>query len=159
MAEISQEELNERLAILRRFRSLLEEQKKKFQDYLEVLEKQENSIENDNTDVLVAHAEIETEISRNIKSLQKVIVPISEMYSRNISGIREADRKSVEEIQENLDRLQEKVLKQNAKNRELLRTHIAQIRKQIDGFKNPYRNVSSVYAKKVAQGNFVAVEV
>ncbi len=159
MAEISQEELNERLAILRRFRSLLEEQKKKFQDYLEVLEKQENSIENDNTDALVAHAEIETEISRNIKSLQKVIVPISEMYSRNISGIREADRKSVEEIQENLDRLQEKVLKQNAKNRELLRTHIAQIRKQIDGFKNPYRNVSSVYAKKVAQGNFVAVEV
>lgn len=159
MAEISQEELNERLAILRRFRSLLEAQKRKFQDYLEVLEKQENSIENDNTDALVAHTEIETEISKSIQSLQKVIVPISEMYSRNISGIREADRKSVEDIQADLERLQGKVLKQNAKNRELLRTHIAQIRKQIDGFKNPYRNVSSVYAKKVAQGNLVAVEV
>ena len=159
MAEISQEELNERVAVLRRFRTLLEAQKKKFQDYLAVLEKQENSIESDNTEALVAHAEIEQEIAKSITSLQKVIVPMSEMYQASVSDIREADRKSVEDIQADLDRLQTKVLAQNEKNRELLRSHLVQIRQQIDNFRNPYRNVSSVYAKKVAQGNLVAVEV
>lgn len=159
MAEITQEEMNERVAILRRFRTLLETQKKKFQDYLAVLEKQESSIESDNTEALVAHAEIEQEIAKSISSLQKVIVPMSEMYNATSSGIREADRKSVEEIQKDLNSLQTKVLAQNEKNRELLRTHLVQIREQIDNFRNPYRNVSSIYAKKVAQGNLVAVEV
>ena len=36
MAEISQEELNERVAILRKFRSLLEQQREKFREYLKV---------------------------------------------------------------------------------------------------------------------------
>lgn len=157
--EISQEELNERVAILRRFKTLLIEQRKKFQDYLEVLEKQENSIETENTDALAIHTEIESEIAKSIANLQKVIVPMSEMYNSTSKNIHESDRKSVEEIQKDLSSLQSKVLKQNEKNRELLRTHLVQIKTQIDNFKNPYRNVSSVYAKKVAQGNLVAVEV
>ena len=45
MEEISQAELDERVAILRKFRALLEQQRKKFQEYLAVLEKQEHSIE------------------------------------------------------------------------------------------------------------------
>ncbi len=159
MAEITQEELNERVAILRRFRTLLEAQKKKFQDYLTVLEKQETSIESDNTEALAAHAEMEQEIAKSITSLQKVIVPISQMYASSAKDMRESDRKSVEQIQADLDRLQGKVLAQNEKNRELLRAHLVNIRAQIDSFKNPYRNVSSVYAKKVAQGSLVTVEI
>ena len=48
MAEITQEELNERVALLRRFRSLLEEQRGKFREYLTVLEKQQDSITSEN---------------------------------------------------------------------------------------------------------------
>ena len=44
MAEISEDELNERVLVLRRFRSLLEMQRKKFYDYLEILEKHQDSI-------------------------------------------------------------------------------------------------------------------
>lgn len=159
MAEISEKELNERVAILRRFRTLLEAQRQKFQEYLEVLEKQENSIETDNAEALTAHAELEQQIVQGISSLQKVIVPMSEMYNSSNSGIRESDRKSVEHIQKDLSRLQSKVLVQNEKNRELLRAHLVSLREQIDNFRNPYRNISSVYAKKVAQGSLVTVEV
>lgn len=159
MQEISEKELNERVAILRRFRTLLEAQRQKFKDYLDVLEKQENYIEHDNTEALAAHAELEQEIVKGISNLQKVIVPMSEMYDSTRGAIRDSDRKSVETIQKDLSRLQGKVLEQNEKNRELLRTHLIQLRTQIDGLKNPYRNVSSVYAKKVAQGHLVTVQV
>lgn len=159
MAEISQEELNERVAILKRFRRLLEEQKKKFQDYLNILEKQESSIENDNTEAIVAHAQMEAEIAKSISGLNKVIVPMSKMYETTSQSIRTTDKKSVEEIQGDLERLQKKILAQNERNRELLRSHLVQLKKQIDGFKNPYRNISSIYAKKAAQGNLVAMEI
>ena len=76
------------------------------------------------------------------------------------SGASSLDRHGdVAAIQADLNRLQAKVLAQNEKNREKIRAHLVQIRRQLDEFKNPYRNVSSVYAKKVAQGNLVAVEV
>ena len=58
MAEISQEELNERIALLRRFRSLLEQQRGKFQEYLNVLEKQQDSITSENPENLLAHTEL-----------------------------------------------------------------------------------------------------
>ena len=38
--ELTQAELDERVAILKRFRTLLEKQREKFQEYLKVLEKQ-----------------------------------------------------------------------------------------------------------------------
>ena len=38
MAELTQQELDERVALLRKFRSVLEQQRNKFQEYLTVLE-------------------------------------------------------------------------------------------------------------------------
>ena len=87
MEEISQAELAERVAILRKFRSLLEQQRKKFQEYLAVLEKQEHSIEEEDTEALVAHAELEQAIAGSLSNLQKVIVPFSEMYKSGASSL------------------------------------------------------------------------
>ena len=56
MEKITQEELNERVAILKRFRSLLEQQRNKFREYLTVLEKQQDSINDENTEKLVKQA-------------------------------------------------------------------------------------------------------
>lgn len=159
MAELSAEELNERVAILRRFRSLLEQQRAKFQEYLNVLEKQENSISKEDTDAIISHAELEQQVVAGIKNLQKVIVPMSEMYKATKNGTKTDADKSVESIQSDLERLQTKVLAQNQKNRELLKMHLVQIRTQLDNFKNPYKNRKSIYATKVAEGNLVAVEV
>lgn len=155
MAEISQEELNERIALLKKFRSLLLQQRKKFQEYLTVLEKQETSIESENSEKLLAHTELEQQVVSNIMNLQKVIVPMSELYKERGAHLEE---ESVVAIQKDLDDLQQKVLEQNAKNRELLKAHIVQLRSQISSLKNPYKNNRSIYAEKATVGNLVAVE-
>lgn len=155
MAEISQEELNERIALLKKFRSLLLQQREKFQEYLSVLEKQETSIESENSEKLLAHTELEQQVVSNIMNLQKVIVPMSELYKERGAHLEE---ESVVAIQKDLDDLQQKVLEQNAKNRELLKAHIVQIRSQISSLKNPYKNNRSIYAEKSTVGNLVAVE-
>ena len=53
MAELTQQELDERVALLRKFRSLLEQQRSKFQEYLTVLEKQQDSITKENPESLI----------------------------------------------------------------------------------------------------------
>ena len=57
--ELTQEQLDERIAVLKRLRSLLEQQRAKFAEYLNVLEKQQDKIELDDGDALMAHAELE----------------------------------------------------------------------------------------------------
>jgi len=160
MAEISQEELNERVAMLRRFRSLLEQQRAKFQEYLTVLEKQQDSITTENPEALMAHTELEQQVVKNIANLQKVIVPMSKMCNKSaLPNATAEESQSINQIQNDLDDLQKKVLKQNEINRDLLREHIVQIKTQMDNFKNPYRNRTSVYAQKQPVATLVAVEV
>lgn len=154
MAEITQEELNERVAILRRFKSLLEEQRGKFREYLTVLEKQQDSITSENPESLLAHTELEQQVVKNIASLQKVIVPMSKMYKANAGNDA-----SIQKIQNELSDLQDKVLKQNAINRDLLKVHIEQLRAQIAGFKNPYKANRSVYANLQTQNVATMVHV
>ncbi len=157
--ELSSEELNERVAVLRRFRTLLEKQREKFREYLNVLEKQHGSIQNDNPEAILVHAELEQQVVASISNLQKVIEPMHRMYTQSAHGTDKAADVSIEKLQGELTSLQSKVLEQNQINRALLREHLAVLRAQMDAFKNPYRNNRSVYATSVAQGSLVAVEV
>ena len=161
MAEITQKELDERVAILRRFRSLLEEQRGKFREYLTVLEKQQDSITEENPESLLAHTELEQQVVKNIANLQKVIVPMAKMYKANTGNYSAPVEEDADiiKIQNELSDLQNKVLKQNAINRDLLRVHIEQLKSQIAGFKNPYKNNRSVYATVQPVAQMVQVEV
>lgn len=156
------QELNERVAVLKRFRSLLEQQRNKFQEYLSVLESQQGKIETDNASSLLAHAELEQQIVANIASLQKVIVPMQSMYHAVsvVPGVPVKDNEDVVKMQAELADLQTKVLAQNEKNRTLLRAHIAQIKTQLNNVKmnNPYRTRQSIYAEHAPSGNLVAIE-
>ncbi len=151
--ELTQDELNERIAVLRRYRTLLEAQREKFREYLLVLEKQEAKIENDDGEALAMHAQLENQIVANIASLQKVILPIQRMYEK--AGIEGA-----EHIQAELQEMQERVLAQNQKNRTLLQAHMSRIRAQLTESvgMNPYRGRRSVYAERTASGSLVAFE-
>ncbi len=155
MEEISEKELEERVALLKKFRSLLQEQREKFREYLTVLEKQENSIANEDADALLAHTELEQQVVSNIMNLQKVIVPMSDLYKARGGDQKE---ESIASLQNDLSSLQTQVLAQNKRNRDLLRSHIDSIRTQIATFRNPYKSRRSVYAEKAGAGNLVAVE-
>ena len=154
MEELSNQELEERVAILKRLRFLLEQQRSKFKEYLTVLEKQQNSIDKEDSEALTKHSELEQQIVKNISNLQKVIIPMNKMYSTiNGSSAKTQNDSEIEKIQNELSDLQSKVLRQNEINRDLLRVHIENIKRQINNFKNPYKNNRSVYAQsqKVAQ--------
>ncbi len=161
--QLSQQELDERIAILRRFRSLLEQQRNKFQEYLNVLEKQQNKIEIEDADAIFAHAELENQIVANIASLQKVIVPMEGMYNavRNPSGpaIPTGEEENIERLHLDLAQLQKKVLEQNKRNRNLLQQSMNQVRGQIASMNlmNPYRGRTSVYSEKGTVGSMVSV--
>ena len=158
--ELTQNELNERVAVLKRFRRLLEEQRAKFAQYLKVLELQENGIQNEDTDALIAHTELETQIVSNIHSLQKVIMPLESLYNSYRTTFSPNEAVPVTDIQNELEVLQKKVLAQNEKNRELLKTHMNTLRVQIQNFRNPYKSARSVYAKNTATaGTRIAIEV
>ena len=158
MEEISKQELDERVALLRKFRGLLEQQRNKFREYLSVLEKQENSITSENPETLIAHTELEQQVVKNIANLQKVIIPMSKMYKASVPMAHTDEELSINKIQNELNDLQDKVLKQNQINRDLLRSHIESIRAQIQNFKNPYKNAKSVYAQPQRVATLVEVE-
>lgn len=158
--KLTQAEIDERVAILKRFRSLLEEQRNKFREYLLVLEKQESKISDDDGDAVSAHTDLETQILKNITSLQKVIVPMQTMYNSVAPDVSAEEKESVQKVQQDLATIQRQVLAQNEKNQELLRVHINQIHAQLDNLmaNNPYRGKRSVYAEKINTGNMVAIE-
>ena len=159
MAEISQEELNERIALLRRFRRLLEQQRGKFQEYLNVLEKQQDSITSENPENLLAHTELEQQVVKNLANLQKVIVPMAKMYNAGKHFTATQEDAEISKIQNELSDLQNKVLKQNEINRDLLRVHIDRLKTQIKNFQNPYKNNRSVYANATAQNVATMIHV
>lgn len=156
---LSQEEINERVAILKRFRHLLEQQRNKFKEYLTVLEKQEEGIICEDDTVIVAQAELEQQIVSNITNLQKVIVPIENLYKEK--GITLTGE--IPQIQKELTALQQAVLTQNEKNRTLLKEHITQIRNKISKFndprQNPYAKKTTVYSQKNASPSIIDVEI
>ena len=159
MANISQEELEERVRLLKRFKSLLQQQRDKFQEYLTVLEKQQDSITEENADNLMAHAELGKQVVENLANLQKVIIPMKKMYqAANISNV--ANDEEIEKIQGELTHLQSQVTKQNEINRDLLRVHMESLISRINNFKNPYKNNRSVYATSQPQkvATLVSVE-
>ncbi len=69
-----------------------------------------------------------------------------------------AEDSNIIKIQNELNDLQTRVLKQNQINRDLLREHIESIRTQIQNYKNPYKNLKSVYAQPQHVASLVEVE-
>ncbi|MCR4790282.1 MAG: flagellar biosynthesis protein FlgN [Treponemataceae bacterium] len=155
---LSQEEINERVAVLKRFRKLLEEKRAKFQEYLLLLEKQEKGITNNDDTAVLAHAELETQIVSNIENLQKVINPIEDMYEKIGSPVSA----EIPQLKEDLEKLQTEVLAQNEKNRELLKLHMDQLKEQLKNMHNPkinpYANRRNVYAQNRNTANILDVE-
>ena len=156
--ELTQAEIDERTAILRRFRSLLEQQRDKFREYLRVLESQSKMIQEENTQSLLAHTELEQQIASHIISLQKVIKPMELMYQERISK-GQGDVADIPVLQADLERLQRQVLERNQSNRNLLKLHMSQIKERISTVTNPYRHYKSVYAQSAQGSSMVNISI
>ena len=140
--KLNEQELNERVAVLRRLKELLSEQRAKFREYLTVLEKQETSIASEDMEKLYAHTELEQNILGNISNLQKVIKPMEALYKDAYAG----NDAEIPILRTDLSKLQTQILAQNEKNRTALRTHIDSVRLKLQSLQNPYKKTKSIYA-------------
>jgi chromosome segregation ATPase len=157
---LTQDELDDRVAVLKHFRQLLTEQRQKFNEYLVVLEKQEATIEKDNAEAALAYCELETQIVDSIATLQKVIQPVEAMYREIKEGTTDLDEADTEipRLQTNLEKLQEQIASQNVRNRLLLDSHLLQVRNRIDGFKQIDMR-KSIYADDSRTASRVQIDV
>ncbi|GHV63116.1 hypothetical protein AGMMS49587_12100 [Spirochaetia bacterium] len=135
---IDPEEFNQRVAILKRFRALLTEQRDRFRSYLEVLDKQKDVIETGSADDLLSHVELEEKIVADIFSIQKVIDPLEEMY-RTVAADKPEDDNDVPSLKSALEGLKTEAVARSTRNRELLSRRMTEIRSEITALRgNPY---------------------
>lgn len=145
MAEqLSRAELDERVAVLKRFRELLSRQRDKFRDYLELLDRQKADIVEGDVDALVAHVEAEQAIVAEIFAVQKAIDPMEDLYRMAYRG---AEPEGLPELRDTLSTLKDEVAERNAENRSLLKQRMDMLRHQIMSIRNPYAKKKSVYAE------------
>jgi len=158
-AEISRSELSGRVAVLRRFRSMLERQKEHFKSYLALLERQEAAIGSGSGDDILAHVELEEQVIADIFAMQKVIVPLEGMYRAlpaPASVPASAEEKGIPELRVSLDDMRERVRAKSARNRELLSRRMTEVRAEMTALRdNPFaRN-----ARRGAFGEVVTASV
>jgi hypothetical protein len=143
---ISPGELAQRVAILKRFRTLLTQQRDRFRSYLEVLDKQKNIIEKGDPEELLAHVELEEKIVADIFSIQKVIDPLEDMYQAALSGFEPSrrapagrDPEDVRSLKSALEGLKKEAVIRSTRNKELLSRRMAELRTEIKTLRNnPY---------------------
>ncbi len=140
---LTETEVEQRITLLRRFRSMLEEQRSKFKNYLSILDVQEQAVAQGDTEKVTLHAEMEQAILNEILSMQKVIDPLQEMYHYNFPG----GDKEITELQESLGRLQDQVLQRNEQTRAFLQRKKAELQNRIAALRIP-RNQNSMYSAK-----------
>lgn len=155
--ELTQAEIEERTAILRHLRSLLEKQRAKFREYLEVLESQNKVIAQENLESLTAHADLGQQIADSIVSLQKVIVPFEELYHQKV--LNTGTEEEIPKLHADLETLQQKVLHQNKVNRELLAVHMEQLQQRMSDLHNPYKNTKSIYAHSDQTASHISIDI
>jgi hypothetical protein len=144
--ELAPEELSRRVAILRRFRELLQDQRDRFRAYLEVLDKQKDVIEQGDTEALITHVELEERIVADIFSIQKVINPLEDMYRAVYSGIS-PETAEVPDLKSTLENLKTEAIVRSERNKELLLQRMTELRSEIKALReNPFARKSSIYS-------------
>lgn len=150
------EEIERRVALLRRFRELLTEQRGKFERYLDVLDRERGDIESGDVDRLVAHVEIEEQIVSEIYTFQKVIDPLDELYRAAFTAVPGERPNDVPALKGSLDELRIEVVRRNKENRVLLSKRLEMLRGEIAGLRNPLASRKSVFASG-GQGSLVDI--
>jgi hypothetical protein len=137
---LSQEEVQERVTILRRFRTLLEDQRNRFRVYLEELDKQQDVIQSGTAEELIAHVELEEKIVADIFAIQKVINPLDEMYRAiSVTGHDKKTGAEVQGLKSTLEGLKKEAVVRSSRNKDLLSRRMAEIREEMKALRaNPY---------------------
>ncbi|MDR1617656.1 MAG: flagellar biosynthesis protein FlgN [Treponema sp.] len=166
-AGIDPAELTRRVAILKRFRTLLTQQRDRFRSYLEVLDRQKDIIEEGSAEELLAHVELEEKIVADIFSIQKVIDPLEDMYHAALSGFNpgpvsragQGDPSDVPGLKAALEDLKNEAVIRSTRNKELLSRRMVELRSEITALRsNPYAAKAGRPAYTGGAGSLVDIQ-
>jgi hypothetical protein len=121
------EQSDQKVAVLKRLREMLVRQREKFSSYLQLLEKEEESIRRGDSDRLIAQVELERSIIADIFTLKKVITPLETLYQ---AAYPETES-TIPRLKATLEAMSSEVVAHNARNRALLRDRMEELRKEI----------------------------
>lgn len=160
--ELSAREVNRRVKILHRFRELLQTQRDRFRQYLELLEKQQDLINGDweasKGGELEAQVNLEERIVADIFAIQKVISPLEDMYKAAYPTEKKAGRRGrpkkdetnagIPDLKTALESLSGEAALLSERNKELLAQRMDRLKTEIKTLtKNPYKKGRSVYGE------------
>lgn len=129
--------IDERIMLLKKLKETLLCQRDKFRNYLDLLEKEEAVIIDNDMEKLEHHIQLEQSIVQEIYVIQRVINPLEDMY-RVAFPEKEA---TIPKLKISLEELKGMVKGRNLKNRLLLKERMENLRLQI---KNLPRNFIAV---------------
>jgi hypothetical protein len=142
---LSGEEVEKRVAVLRRFKELLIEQRRRFRDYIDVLDKQKGVIENGNPDDILAHVELEENVAAGIIAVQKSLEPMQFLYESVCADSQDWD---IPEISTSLASLKNETVERVRCNKDLLQKRMALIRDELKNLRgNPFIKRKSIFAE------------
>jgi len=148
VTKINSAELAQRVAVLKRFKTLLAQQRDRFRNYLDLLDKQQNVIESGSAEDLLSYVEIEERIVADIFSIQKVIDPLEEMYYSVIRHDTEQSQDEVPSLKASLENLKSEAVMRSTKNKELLSKRMLELRSEIKTLRNnPYSTGRNSYSE------------
>ena len=124
---------SERVAMLHRLRDMLVQQRAKFQEYLDILDSEEEAIRNRDVEALEGYTRLETSVLAEINSFQKVIRPLESLYRSAYPD----EESQIPPLRASLARLRERVLERNEQNRALMRERIDELKREINDLKLP----------------------
>ncbi|MHC6203296.1 flagellar biosynthesis protein FlgN [Breznakiellaceae bacterium SP9] len=146
-ADISPEELKQRVALIRRFKELLSAQRERFKTYLDVLDKQKTSIEQGSTDDIESHIELEEHIIADIFSIQHVIEPLETIYNTAKGSDESPQSASIQGFKVSLESLKTEASAKIEQNKELLSRRMSTLHSELRILRsNPYLQRSKVFA-------------
>jgi hypothetical protein len=139
---VSEAEVASRVMLLKRFRTLLLQQRERFESYITVLDKQKDKIEAGSVEDLVAHVELEEKIIDDIIAIQKVIEPMQAI----IPPTALTASPDVGHITSTIETLRVEAANRVTRNKNLLQSRMGDIRSEINALRaNPFARRSSLF--------------
>ena len=133
----------ERVALLNRLREQLLAQREKFEEYLVVLEQQEDAISGGDAERLARYVEMESRVIGDIEAAQRVVAPLAAVY-REVTAKPDPE---IVDLTDSLGRLHKEASERNQRNQELLRGGIETLRQEIEAVRKS-RQPHNVYSSR-----------
>ena len=140
-----EESLDQRIAVLRRYRRMLELQRERLQDYLVLIDTRENAVKAGDVDSLEQYTQAEQGVIKGIMAVQRCLEPLADLY-RQAAPEGSPD---IDELHVRLEGLRQKIIDRNEESMGLLKGQMDQLRLEINTIRVP-RTMRSVYAQAAA---------